>query len=46
MGIPGNITRYELLAANDVSGLGMFDRIGEALKYLIYGAGPNPDLMN
>ena len=44
--VPGNTTRYDLLAANDVSGLGMFDRVGEALKYLIFGAGPNSDLMN
>ena len=44
--VPGSTNRYDLLAANDVSRLGMFDRIGEALKYLIFGAGPNPDLMN
>ena len=44
--VPGSTNRYDLLAANDVSSLGIFDRIGEALKYLIFGAGPNPDLMN
>ncbi len=30
---------YPLLAAENVDGLGMFDRVGEALKYLIFGAG-------
>ena len=42
--VPGNTTRYDLLAAKDVSGLGMFDRVGEA--DIVFGAGPNPDLMN
>lgn len=36
--LPSGKTSYELLAANDVAALGMFDRVGEALKYLIFGA--------
>ncbi len=30
---------YDLTAAKDVAELGMFDRVGEALKFLIFGAG-------
>ena len=44
--VPGETKTYDLLAAEDVRALGMFDRVGEALKYLIFGAGPNPDLVN
>ena len=36
--LPSGKTSYELLAARDVATLGMFDRVGEALKYLIFGA--------
>ena len=32
---------YDLTAAKDVAELGMFDRVGEALKFLIFGAGPD-----
>ena len=38
---PDRTMSYDLTAANDVSELGMFDRIGEALKFLIFGAGPD-----
>ena len=38
MELPSGKTSYELLAAEDVAALGMFDRVGEALKYLIFGA--------
>ena len=38
MELPSGKTSYDLLAAEDVSALGMFDRVGEALKYLIFGA--------
>ncbi len=37
--LPSGKTKYPLLAAENVDGLGMFDRVGEALKYLIFGAG-------
>ena len=37
--LPSGKTTYPLLAAANVDGLGMFDRVGEALKYLIFGAG-------
>ena len=37
--LPSGKTTYPLLAAENVNGLGMFDRVGEALKYLIFGAG-------
>ena len=37
--LPSGKTTYPLLAAENVDGLGMFDRVGEALKYLIFGAG-------
>ena len=36
--LPTGKASYELLAADDVAALGMFDRVGEALKYLIFGA--------
>lgn len=36
--LPDGKTSYNLLAANSVYDLGMFDRVGEALKYLIFGA--------
>ena len=36
---------YPLTAARDVGELGVFDRVGEALKYLIFGAGADsPEL--
>jgi len=37
--LPSGKTKYPLLAAENIDGLGMFDRVGEALKYLILGAG-------
>ena len=37
--LPSGKTTYPLLAAENVDGLGMFDRVGEALKYLIFGVG-------
>ena len=37
--LPSGKTTYPLLAAENINGLGMFDRVGEALKYLIFGAG-------
>ena len=37
--LPSGKTKYPLLAAENIDGLGMFDRVGEALKYLIFGAG-------
>ena len=37
--LPSGKTTYPLLAAENVDGLGMFDRVGEALRYLIFGAG-------
>ena len=37
--LPSGKTTYPLLAAENVDDLGMFDRVGEALKYLIFGAG-------
>lgn len=39
--LPSGKTTYPLLAAENVDGLGMFDRVGEALKYLIFGAVAN-----
>ena len=37
--IDGSVTnRLPLLAAEDVAQLGIMDRVGEALKYLIFGA--------
>lgn len=40
--LPSGKTSYQLLAAEDIAELGMFDRVGEALKYLIFGAGADP----
>jgi len=37
--LPSGKMTYPLLAAENVDGLGMFDRVGKALKYLIFGAG-------
>ena len=37
--LPSGKTKYPLLAAENVDGLGVFDRVGEALRYLIFGAG-------
>ena len=37
--LPSGKTTYPLLAAENVDGIGIFDRVGEALKYLIFGAG-------
>ena len=39
--LPDEKLVYPLTAATDIAGLGMFDRVGEALKYLIFGAGAN-----
>lgn len=36
--LPSGMQEYDLLARDDVEVLGMFDRVGEALKYLIFGA--------
>ena len=36
--LPTGKTTYDLLARDDVAVLGVFDRVGEALKYLIFGA--------
>ena len=38
---PDSTMSYDLTAAKDVAELGMFDRVGEALKFLIFGAGPD-----
>ena len=37
--LPDEKLVYPLTAARDVGELGVFDRVGEALKYLIFGAG-------
>jgi len=37
--LPDEKLVYPLTAASDVAELGMFDRVGEAFKYLIFGAG-------
>ena len=36
--LPSGKTTHSLLAAENVDSLDMFDRVGEALKYLIFGA--------
>ena len=36
--LPTGKTTYDLKARDDVAVLGVFDRVGEALKYLIFGA--------
>lgn len=38
---PDRTMSYDLTAAKDVEELGMFDRVGEALKFLIFGASPD-----
>ena len=38
---PDRTMSYDLTAAKDVAELGMFDRVGEALKFLIFGASPD-----
>ncbi len=38
---PDRTMSYDLTAAKGVAELGMFDRVGEALKFLIFGAGPD-----
>jgi D-alanyl-D-alanine carboxypeptidase (penicillin-binding protein 5/6) len=37
--LPDEKLVYPLTAASDVAELGLFDRVGEAFKYLIFGAG-------
>jgi D-alanyl-D-alanine carboxypeptidase (penicillin-binding protein 5/6) len=37
--LPGKSNSYELLVGESVEELGLFDRIGAALKYLIFGSG-------
>ena len=37
--LPDEKLVYPLTAASDIAELGMFDRVGEAFKYLIFGAG-------
>ena len=39
LNLPGKSNSYELLVGKSVEELGLFDRIGAALKYLIFGAG-------
>ncbi|WP_438997009.1 D-alanyl-D-alanine carboxypeptidase family protein [Candidatus Puniceispirillum sp.] len=41
-----NSEKIDLLAANDVAELGVFDRIGAAFKYLIFGAGAGTNATN
>ena len=43
--LPEEKLEYSLIAASDVAQLGMFDRVGEALKYLIFGAGADSALL-
>jgi D-alanyl-D-alanine carboxypeptidase (penicillin-binding protein 5/6) len=38
--------KIDLLAANDVEELGVFERIGAALRYLIFGAGADTIAVN
>ena len=38
LSLPGEVTKLPLRAAQDVNTLGLFNRIGEAVKYLIFGA--------
>ena len=40
--LPDQTIRRELRAAQDVAVLGLFDRVGAALKYLIFGASVDP----
>ena len=37
--LPSKSNSYELLVGESVEELGLFERIGAALKYLIFGAG-------
>jgi D-alanyl-D-alanine carboxypeptidase (penicillin-binding protein 5/6) len=36
--LPGKSSSYELLVGKSVEELGLFDRIGAAVRYLIFGA--------
>ena len=38
LSLPGEVTKLPLRAARDVETLGLFNRIGAAVKYLIFGA--------
>ena len=38
LSLPDEVKNLPLLAAQDVDTLGLFNRIGEAVKYLIFGA--------
>ena len=38
LSLPGEVTKLPLRAARDVETLGLFTRIGAAVKYLIFGA--------
>ena len=38
LSLPGEVTKLPLRAAQDVNTLGLFNRIGAAVKYLIFGA--------
>ena len=38
LSLPGEVTKLPLRAARDVNTLGLFNRIGAAVKYLIFGA--------
>ena len=40
--LPDEKLVYPLTAASDIGELGVFDRVGEALKYLIFGANADP----
>jgi len=43
--LPEDKLVYPLVSASDVGQLGVFDRVGEALKYLIFGAGADSALL-
>ena len=43
--LPEEKLEYPLIAASNVAQLGVFDRVGEALKYLIFGAGAGSALL-
>ena len=38
LSLPGEVTKLPLRAAQDVNTLGLFNRIGAAVKYLVFGA--------
>ena len=38
LNLPDEVTKFPLLAAQNVGSLGLFNRIGAAVKYLIFGA--------